>query len=185
MNKIMLSEPFLGKSEIDAVTKSIKDNWVSTAGKNISVFEDKISNYTKSKYCIACNSGTSALHIALKVIGIKKNDEVLAPSITFIATINSIKYNNAHPIFMDVDNFYNIDEEKTIEFLKYNTFSKNGKCYNSKTKRVIKAIIVAHIWGGGAKIKKLLNECKKKKIRIIEDAAEGLSTFYKKKIFKQ
>ena len=81
MNKIMLSEPFLGKSEIDAVTKSIKDNWVSTAGKNISVFEDKISNYTKSKYCIACNSGTSALHIALKVIGIK-NDEVLAPSIT-------------------------------------------------------------------------------------------------------
>ena len=126
MNKIMLSEPFLGKSEIDAVTKSIKDNWVSTAGKNISVFEDKISNYTKSKYCIACNSGTSALHIALKVIGIKKNDEVLAPSITFIATINSIKYNNAHPIFMDVDNFYNIDEEKTIEFLKYNTFSKNG-----------------------------------------------------------
>ena len=180
MNKILLSEPYLGKAEISTVTKTIKDNWISTAGSNISKFENKISNYTKSKYCIACNSGTSALHIALKVLGVNKKHEVIAPSITFIATINAIRYNDASPIFMDVDNSFNIDEDKTINFLEQNTKIVNGQCVNKKTKKVIKVVIIAHIWGGGAKFKKLIAICKKKKIKILEDAAESLGTFYKK-----
>lgn len=181
MNKILLSEPYLGKAEISTVTKTIKDNWVSTAGSNISVFENKVSNYTKSKYCIACNSGTSALHIALKVLGVNKKHEVIAPSITFIATINAIKYNDATPIFMDVDDSFNIDEDKTIHFLEKNTEIKNGDCVNKKTKKIIKALIVAHIWGNGAKIRKLISVCRKKNIKILEDAAESLGTYYKKK----
>ena len=180
MNKILLSEPYLGKAEISTVTKTIKDNWISTAGSNISKFENKISNYTKSKYCIACNSGTSALHIALKVLGVNKKHEVIAPSITFIATINAIRYNDASPIFMDVDNSFNIDEDKTINFLEQNTKIVNGQCVNKKTKKVTKVVIIAHIWGGGAKFKKLIAICKKKKIKILEDAAESLGTFYKK-----
>ena len=177
----MLSEPYLGKADINIVTKSIKENWVSTAGKKISKFENKISNYTKSKYCVACNSGTSALHIALKVLGVNRKHEVIAPSITFIATINAIKYNNAVPIFMDVDDSFNIDEDKTIEFLKNHTQIRNGNCINKKSNKIIKAIIIAHIWGGGAKVKKLISLCRKKNIKILEDAAESLGTFYKKK----
>lgn len=180
MNKILLSEPYLDNSEVQFVTKSIKENWVSTAGNKISKFEKKISNYTKSKYSIACNSGTSALHIALKVLGVNKKHEVIAPSITFIATINAIKYNDAVPVFMDVDDSFNIDEDKTIHFLQKNTEIKNGNCVNKKTKKIIKVIIVAHIWGNGAKIKKLISVCRKKNIKILEDAAESLGTYYKK-----
>ena len=80
LKKINLSEPYLDiKDEIN-VKKSIREGWVSTAGKSIIDFEKLISKYVKSKYCIACNSGTSALHIALKILGVKKNDEVIVPS---------------------------------------------------------------------------------------------------------
>ena len=180
MDKILLSEPYFDKKDLNSLKNPIKTSWVSTAGKQISTFEKNVSRLTKSKFCIACNSGTSALHIALKVLGINKKHEVIAPSITFIATINAIKYNDAAPIFMDVDDSFNIDEDKTIQFLEKNTEIKNGNCVNKKTKKIIKALIVAHIWGNGANIRKLISVCRKKNIKIIEDAAESLGTYYKK-----
>ena len=180
MKKILLSEPILSTKDSKNLIKTLKSGWVSTAGKKIILFENMISKFTKAKYCIACNSGTSALHIALKVLNVRKGDEVLVPSISFIATINAIKYNNANPIFMDVDDNFNIDENKVIEFLKKNTKKKNKNCLNKKTKKKIKAIIIAHIWGGAAKVKNLIKVCRKRNIRIVEDAAESLGSFYKK-----
>ena len=178
LKKINLSEPFLDTKDEMSVKKSVRDGWVSTAGKSINEFEKLISKYVKSKYCVSCNSGTSALHIALKVLGVKKNDEVIVPSITFIATVNSIKYNNANPIFMDVDKNFNIDENKILQFLKNNTYKKGDYSYNKKTKKIIRLLIVAHIWGGGSRIKKIISECKKRNIKVVEDAAESLGTFY-------
>ena len=162
MDKILLSEPYFDKKDLESVRNPIKTSWVSTAGKQISTFEKNVSRLTKSKFCIACNSGTSALHIALKVLGVNRRHEVIAPSITFVATINAIKYNDAAPIFMDVDDSFNIDEDKTIQFLEKNTEIKNGNCVNKKTKKIIKALIVAHIWGNGANIRKLISVCRKK-----------------------
>ena len=179
--KIFLYEPTFDKNDVENVKKSVIEGWVSTAGKNIKLFENLICKYTKSKFCVACNSGTSALHIALKILNVSNNDEVIVPSISFIATINAVKYNNAEPIFMDVDKNFNLDEEKLIKFLKNNTFQKNKYCFNKKTKKNIKALIIAHIWGGGAKIKKIVKECKKRNIKILEDAAESLGTFYTNK----
>ena len=93
--------------------------------------------FSKSKYAIACNSGTSALHISLIVAGVKSNDEVIVPTITFISPINAVRYVNAHPIFMDCDRFYNINTLKTIEFIEKETVYRNGYTYNKKTKKLI------------------------------------------------
>ena len=177
---IDLHSPLIKKDAINYLKKCVKSGWVSTGGNFIDQFERKISNITGSKYAIACNSGTSALHLSLKLAGVKSGDEVIAPTLTFVASINAILYNSCSPIFMDSDDFYNIDTNKTIEFLKKNTIKKKNFCYNKKTKKKISAILITHVWGNAANLNKLLKECKKRKINIIEDASESLGTRYKK-----
>ena len=179
MKKLSLSTPYLKFSELKYVKNCITTEWVSTSGKYLDLFETKLCEYTKSKYAVLCNSGTSALHIALKIVGIKNNDEVIVPTLTFIATINSILYNNASPIFMDSDETFNIDIKKVLEFLNTKTYTKNGHTYNSKTKKIIRAIIIVHVWGNVTNIKKLISICKLKNIKIIEDATESLGSKYK------
>ncbi len=182
--KISLNEPNLIGNEWKYVKKCLDTNWVSTAGKFVKLFEKKICKFTKSKYAVCCINGTSALHISLKIAGVKSNDEVIVPSLTFIAPVNAIRYNNAYPIFFDSDNYFNLDVLKLVKFLDKNTFLKKGFCYNKKTKRRISAIIPVHVWGNGADIKNLLKACKKRNIKIVEDASESLGTFYKKKYLK-
>ena len=132
----------------------------------ITKFEKKINKITNIKYSVACSSGTAALHTALKVLGVKKNDEVLVPTITFVATINVIKYLNAHPIFFGCDEFFNIDHRDVIEFIKKKTFFKNGYSFNKKTKRKITAIIPVHIWGNAANLSEICKICKKRNIKF-------------------
>ena len=109
LKKIALNEPSLDIDEIKSVTKCIESNWISTAGELIKKFENKISNYTGVKYAIACMNGTCALQISLKILGVTKEDEVIVPTLTFISPISAVVLNNAKPIFMDVDNYHNID----------------------------------------------------------------------------
>ena len=91
--------------------------------------------FTGSKYSIACINGTSAIHISLKLAGVKSGDEVIVPTLTFIAPVNAIIYNNACPIFMDSDSFFNIDINKTLEFLKKIQFLRMEFIINKKTKK--------------------------------------------------
>ncbi len=177
---INLHSPKINKSAIKYLTKCVKTSWVSTGGKLVEDFEKKICKFTGAKYSIACNSGTSALHISLKLANVKPKDEVLAPTLTFIATINVILYNSCRPIFMDCDDYFNIDVQKTLEFLKTNTYQKNNFTFNKKTHRRISALIVTHVWGNAVDLEKLILECKKRKIKIVEDASESLGTRYKK-----
>lgn len=178
--KIPLNEPNLIGNEWKYIKKCLDTNWVSTAGKFVKLFEKKICKFTKSKYAVCCINGTSALHISLKIAGVKSNDEVIVPSLTFIAPVNAIRYNNANPLFFDSDNHFNLDVFKLIKFLDKNTFLKDGFCYNKKTKRRISAVIPVHVWGNGVDIKYLLKTCRKRNIKVIEDASESLGTFYKK-----
>ena len=175
---IPLSVPNLKGNEKKYLKECIDTEFVSSVGKFVDLFEKKISRYTNSKYAVACTSGTAALHLSLRIIGVKSHDEVIVPTMTFIATANAIKYLNASPIFMDCDEYYNIDVKKLLNFLKFNTFFKNGYTYNKKTKKIIKAIIPVHVSGNAVNLKPILNICKKKNILIIEDAAEALGTFY-------
>lgn len=176
-----ISEPYINGNELKEINKIIKKNEISSYGNIINKFENKLSKITKIKYAVSCSSGTSALHTALKVVGVKKNDEVLVPTITFIATINSLKYLGANPIFFGSDKFFNIDSDKVIEFIKKHTYFKNGITYNLKTKKKISAIIPVHVWGNAANIQNLCLICKERGIKIVEDSTEALGTYYKNK----
>ena len=175
---IPLSVPNIKGNELKYLTQCVKTEFVSSVGKFVNLFENKISKYTGSKYAVACSSGTSALQLALRILGVKQNDEVIVPSMTFIATVNSIMYLGAKPVFMDCDEYYNLDIKKLSNFLKNKTFIKNGFTFNKKSKRKISAIIPVHVSGNAVELKKLVAECQKRKIKVVEDAAESLGTFY-------
>lgn len=181
---INLSTPNFNGNEVKYLKKCIETGWVSTSGPFINRFEKKISKYTSSKYAIGVINATSALDISLKLLGIKPFDEVIVPTLTFISPVNAILYNNARPIFMDCDNFCNIDVNKIIKFIKEQTFFKNGFSYNKKTKRKIAAIIIVHVWGNAVFLDELIKICKDANIKLLEDASESLGTFYTKGKFK-
>ena len=132
---ILLNEPVISGNEIKFIKDTIKKNWISTFGNYNKKFEKSISQITKSKNVISVSSGTAALHLALRVLGVDNNSEVIVPSLTFVASINAIKYLNSNPIFMDVGSDHNLSIQKTIEFLKERTFYKNKFTYNKKSKK--------------------------------------------------
>lgn len=186
MNKkfIPLLVPNLRGNELNYLKDCIKTEWVSTAGKYVNEFEQECCKFTGSKYSVACINGTSAIQISLKLAGVRPGDEVIVPTLTFIAPVNAIIYNSANPIFMDSDNFFNIDINKTLEFLKTKTVFRNGFTINKKTKKKITALIVVNVWGNGLDLEELTKVCKKKNIKIIEDSSEALGTFIKTGRFK-
>ena len=181
MSKVIsLHEPVFTSLEREYVNDCIKSSWLSTSGKYIDKFESAIKKYTGAKHAIACNSGTSSLHISLLLANVNPGDEVIVPTLTFIAPVNTVSYLGAKPIFMDCDDYLNIDIDKTIEFINKETIFKYGKTINKKTNKTIKAIIVVHVYGNAANIEKLNILCRKQNIKIIEDASESLGTFYYK-----
>ena len=138
MKKIILHEPYFFGNEIKHVKKCIDTKWVSTGGEYVSKFEREIEKFTKAKFAIAVNSGTSALDLSLKLFNIDIGDEVLVPTITFIAPINSVIYQKAKPIFIDCDQSLNIDINKINSFLDRHTIYKNGYTINKRTKKKLK-----------------------------------------------
>ena len=114
---IPLSVPNLKGNEKKYLKKCISTEFVSSVGEYVNIFEKNISKFTKSKYAVACSSGTAALHLALRSINVEKGDEVIVPSMSFIATVNPVQYLNASPVFMDCDNFYNLDIDKFKKYL--------------------------------------------------------------------
>jgi len=176
MYKIHLSEPTLNGNEWKYVKECIDSEWVSSSGGYVDLFEQKIAEYTSSKYAVACASGTAAIQVSLRLAGVEPDNEVIVPTLTFIASINAISYCNARPIFMGTDNFYNMDSEKTIEFLENETVFRNGFTYNKKTDKKIAAILPVHVWGNAVWMDELVPLCEERNISIVEDAAEGLGT---------
>jgi perosamine synthetase len=183
IKEIPLYEPYLKKDDTKYISKVINQRWVSTSGKNISVFEKKISTFVNSKYALALNSGTSSLDIALKCLGVGYGHLVLVPTVTFVAPINSILYNGAEPVFFDCDDYLNINTEDILIFLKTKTKKNNNRLFCSQTGKLIKAIILVHVYGVPAKIFDLKKICKKFQIKIVEDASESLGSYiiYKNK----
>lgn len=176
---IPLSVPCITGNEMAYVKECIDTEWVSSAGKYVNLFEKNIAKYTRTKYAIACVNGTSALQLSLQISGVKPGDEVIVPTITFIASINAINYNGANPIFMDVDKYYNIDIDKTIEFITKHTVYKDGFTINKQTGRRISAIMPVHVWGNAVDLEKIITLCNKLNIAVVEDASESLGTFYR------
>jgi len=190
---ISLHEPLFKGNEHKYIKNCLDKGWVSSAGEYVNTFEKKIAKYTGAKYAVACINGTSALQISLKLVGVKKRDEVIVPSMTFIAAVNAINYNNAKPIFMDCDQYYTIDTTKTLDFLNKETRTIKKKVggknltitINKKTGNRISAIIIVHVFGNAVKIDKLVDLCRKKNIALVEDAAESIGSFYTSGKFKK
>jgi len=175
---IPLSVPSIKGNEWKYVKECLDTEWVSSAGKYVDLFEEKIAEYTGTKHAIACVNGTTALQIGLLVAGVEKDDEVIAPTLTFIATINAITYLGAKPVFMDADQYYNIDIEKTMQFIENETLFKGGSCWNKVTGRRIAAIIPVHVWGNAVQFDAFEHFCEGRNIVIVEDACESLGTVY-------
>ena len=179
---LYLHEPDMDKKDINYLKNCIKTNTVSSIGKFVEKFENEISKLTKSRYVITTNSGTSALHISCILMGIKENDEVLVPSFTFVAAANVIKYCNAIPHFVDIEEeHFGINVKKLERYLNNITIIKKNVCINKLTGREIKAIIPVHVFGHPLEIDKLMELAKKFNLAVIEDAAEAIGSYYKNK----
>jgi len=172
MNKrIWLSSPHMGGTEILYVKNAFDTNWVAPLGPNVDQFELDLENYLGEKCKVAAlNSGTSALHMSLILLGVKEGDEVLCQSLTFAASANPILYQGATPIFIDSEmETWNISPDILENAIKDRI--KNGK--------LPKAIIIVHLYGMPAQMDRLIQISKKYKIPLIEDAAEALGSKYK------
>ena len=179
---IPLHRPVFEGNERLYLIDCIDSNFVSSVGKKVTEFEDKIAEYTGSKFAVATVNGTSALHIALEVVGVKSDEEVITQSLTFIATCNAIKYTGANPIFIDVDrDTMGMSPSSLLNFLKTSSLKKDGILINKKTKRRISACIPMHTFGNPCRIEEIENICSEWGIPLIEDAAESLGSFYKSK----
>lgn len=175
---IPLSVPNLSLDILENVKETIETGWVSTGGRFIQEFENKIAKYVGVDKAIACQSGTAGLHLALRVLGIDHDDEVIVPTLTFIAAVNPVRYMGAEPVFMDCDDDLNMDMDKLEDFLENECNYIEGKVINKKTKKVIKAIIAVHVFGNPVKMERLIEIKTKYNLKLIEDATEALGSYY-------
>ncbi|WHP39939.1 LegC family aminotransferase [Lysinibacillus boronitolerans] len=179
---VALHEPTFNEKEIEYVTDCIKTGWVSSVGSYVTRLEEDLAKFVGVKRAVAVVNGTAALHIALKVAGVKANDEVLMPSLTFIATANAVSYLQAIPHFVDVNmETLGVDPFKLEKYIEGMAELRNGELYNKQTNRRIKALVPMHTFGHPCMIDELVALCDQYKLVLIEDAAESLGSYYKGK----
>lgn len=136
--------------------------------------------YTGAKRTVVCVSGTNALHMAMLLVGVERDDEVLTQALTFIATCNAVTYIGAYPVFIDVDKeTMGLSPRAVKAWLERNAELKEGVCYNKRTGRRVKACIPMHTFGHPVKIDELADICREWYIELVEDAAESIGSFYK------
>lgn len=178
-NFIPLSVPNLSGNELKYVTQAIANEWVSTGGAEIERFEKIFAQYVKKDLACAIQSGTAGLHLVMILCGVRYGDEVIAPTLTFIAAVNPIKYCGAEPIFMDCDDYLCLDIDKVREFIENECDFDGTNLINKSTKRQIKAIVAVHIFGNMVKMQPLMELAKQYNLKVIEDATESLGTYQK------
>lgn len=177
---VPLSIPYLNGNEWLYVQECLDSGWVSSAGKFVDRFEQAICAYAGAKYAIACVNGTAGLQVALRLAGVKAGNEVIVPTLTFIAPVNAVKYLNAEPVFMDCDDFMNLDAEKLEGFCAQECSLTSQGLRNKKSKRIIKAVIPVHIFGNPCDMPQIMRIAKKYQLKVIEDATESLGSYFSK-----
>ncbi|EKO5386397.1 aminotransferase LegC [Campylobacter coli] len=179
---IALHEPCFIGNEKKYLLKCIDSGFVSSVGEFVTRFEEALKEKTKTRFVIATNTGTAALHIALLANGIDENCEVITQSISFVATANAIAYTGAKPVFLDIDeNTLSLSPKALEHFLENQTYQKDNLSYNKTTHKLIKACVIMHTFGLSAHIKAIKELCEKYHILLIEDAAEALGSTYENK----
>lgn len=179
---LLLSGPNISGNEWKYVKDCLDTGWVSSVGAYVDKFEKMTAEFAGAKYAVATSSGTTALHVCLLLNGIGEGDYVIAPNVTFVASINSIKYTNANPILVDVDErTWQMDLDLLEQFLAEETMIKDNACIYKKDSRKIKAIMPVHVLGNICDMYRMMDIAKRYKLIIIEDATEALGSYFKDK----
>ena len=179
---VPLSVPKFIGNEKKYLEECIDTTFVSSVGKFVDRFEEMVAEYTGAKRAVVCVSGTNALHMAMMLTGVERDDEVLTQALTFIATCNAISYIGAHPVFIDVDrDTMGLSPKAMQKWLEVNAEIRNNTCYNKSTGRRIKCCVPMHSFGHPVHLDELLVVCQQWHIELVEDAAESIGSFYKGK----
>ena len=179
---LLLSGPNIAGNEWKYVKECLDTGWVSSVGSYVTKFENMVAEFSGCKYGVATSSGTTALHIALMLAGVKENDYVIAPNVTFIASINSIKYTGADPILIDVDTeTWQMDLDLLEEFLENETDERDGELFYINDGRTIRCILPVHVLGNICDMDRFMQIAAKYNLKVIEDSTESLGTYYKGK----
>ena len=168
-SRIFLSAPHMGGNELKYIEEVFQSNYIAPLGEFVNKFEESIKNYTQAKNAVALTSGTAALHLALRILGVGEGDNVLASTFTFIGSVNAILYQKANPVFIDSDKE------------SWNVSPKLLNKYLLECEKKPKAFILTHLYGMSADIEQIAEICKLHGIYLIEDAAESLGAMYKEK----
>lgn len=181
--QIILHDPRFIGNERKYLMDAMDSNFVSSVGEYVGKFEQAVAEYTGAGYAVAAVNGTSALHIAMLLAGVEKNEEVITQPVSFIATCNAITYTGAHPVFVDVSlKTMGMCPEKLEAFLKeHATRRPNGGTYNNKTGRRFAAVVPMHTFGHSCEIDRIAEICGRYNIPLVEDAAESIGSYYKGK----
>lgn len=179
---IPLSVPHIFGNEAKYVQECIETGWVSSAGAYVTKFEEAMAEYTGAKYAVACMNGTAGLHLSLRLMNVKRDDLIICPNITFIATLNAVTYACARPLLVDVDpKTWQMDMDLLERKLGQETVQKEDGTYLKSTGQRIAAIMPVHVLGNIGDLDKLVAISKKYNLPIIEDSTESLGSFYKGK----
>lgn len=179
---LLLSGPNIAGNEMKYVKECLDTGWVSSVGSYVTKFENMVAEFSGCKYGVATSSGTTALHISLMLAGVKADDYVIAPNVTFIASINSIKYTGADPILIDVDpQTWQMNLDLLEEFLQNETDERDGELFYVKDGRTIRCIMPVHVLGNICDMDRLLKLAAEYNLKIVEDSTESLGSYYKGK----
>lgn len=181
-NKIPLHEPYFTELEKEKLDLCIESNFVSSVGEFVNEFETVFARFVGAERAIACVNGTSALHVALHAAGVRLGDQVITQALTFVGTANAIAYTGAEPVFVDVNTTtLGMCPNALESWLKLNTEPTNSGAINKKNGKLISACVPMHTFGIPCDIERLVDICKRYSIPLIEDAAESLGSYFKKK----
>ncbi|WP_018667804.1 LegC family aminotransferase [Bacteroides gallinarum] len=179
---VPLHAPLFIGNEKKYLNECIDTTFVSSVGKFVDRFEEEIATYTGARKAVVCVSGTNALHMAMLLVGVERDDEVLTQALTFIATCNAISYIGAHLVFIDVDmETLGLSPKAVKNWLEKNAELKKGVCYNKNTGRRVKACVPMHTFGHPVKMDELVQICNEWHLELVEDAAESIGSLYKGK----
>jgi dTDP-4-amino-4,6-dideoxygalactose transaminase len=170
---IPLSEPALGERELEYITRCIGTKWISANGEFVWRMEEILAAYTGAKHVVACNCGTSALHISLMLSGVRAGDEVIVPTVTFIAPVNAVRYLDAWPVFVDCDEYCNMDVAAVRRFLVEEGRAASGSTNNKSPGRRGAAVIPVHVFGTSVDMDPLVKTAAEFGLAVVEDASES------------
>ncbi len=179
---IPLHRPVFEGNERQYLVDCIDSNFVSSVGARVTEFEQQVATFTGARFAVATVNGTAALHVALELAGVERDDEVITQALTFIATCNALSYTGAHPVFVDVDrDTMSMSPDALRRFLELHAESREGQLWNKTSGRRIVACVPMHTFGLPGRIEEIAQICEAWGLVLVEDAAESLGSYVGKR----